>query len=440
MKIAVIGTGYVGLVTGACLSAMDREVVCADIDSGKIEKLNRGILPIYEPGLDKLVAENSERGMLSFTTEVKAAAASAEVVFLAVGTPSLPDGRADLSYVFSAVGMISAVHKDYQVIVTKSTVPVGTGERIEARLADKHPRDTFSVVSNPEFLREGAAVDDFMNPARIVIGCEDERARDVMRRLYEPQTSRGVTLLATNRSSAEIIKYASNAFLAVKISFINEISLLCEKVGADVMDIARGMGLDSRIGASFLNPGPGYGGSCFPKDTRALLDVAASKSVPLRIVEGAVRTNDEQAGRSFRMINESLGRDLNGSTVAMLGLAFKGDTDDVRESPALKIASRLLDAGAVVKAYDPAASENARVELPDLLIEKDPYAAATGADLMVVATEWKHFGRLNFDRLASVMKGKVIVDLRNIIEVERAVEAGFTSFSPGRAPVGPHER
>jgi len=437
MNIAVIGTGYVGLVTGACLSAMDRRVVCADIDAGKIEKLNRGILPIYEPGLEKLVAENSERGMLSFTTEVKAAAASAQVVFLAVGTPSLPDGRADLSYVFSAVGMISAVHKGYQVIVTKSTVPVGTGERIEARLADKHPRDTFSVVSNPEFLREGAAVGDFMDPARIVIGCEDERALKVMRRLYEPQTSRGVTLLTTNRASAEIIKYASNAFLATKISFINEISLLCEKVGADVMDVARGMGLDSRIGASFLNPGPGYGGSCFPKDTRALLDVAASKSVPLRIVEGAVKANFEQAGRSFRMIKETLSRDLQGSTVAMLGLAFKGDTDDVRESPALKIASLLLEAGVVVKAYDPVASENARVELPGLLIEKDPYAAADGADLLVVATEWGEFGGLDLDKLATAVKGKVIVDLRNIIRTDRAAAAGFACFSPGRAPVKP---
>jgi len=431
MKVTVVGTGYVGLVTGACLAHFGLDVTCADVDGAKIQKLIKGLIPIYEPGLEEVVHRNVHAGRLRFTTDVAGSMPDAEVVFLAVGTPPLPDGSADMRYVFDAVRVFSENHEGYQVVVTKSTVPVGTGAKIEAILAERHPRDGFAVVSNPEFLREGSAVSDFMNPERIVVGCDDSRAMEIMKRLYKPQTDQNVRVLLTNRVSAELIKYASNAFLATKITFINEMSRLCEEVGADVMDVARGMGMDSRIGPRFLNPGPGYGGSCFPKDTRAILDVSRQHKVALRIVEAAVAGNEDQVQRSLNKIQKAFG-EVKGRTVALLGLAFKSDTDDIRESPALKIASALLDAGAVVRAYDPAAAENAIKELPGLTACNDPYEAAQGADGMVVATEWNEFKKLDLPRLKKVLKGQVLVDLRNLYDPREMRESGFTYLSVGR--------
>ena len=431
MKVTVIGTGYVGLVTGSCLAHFGLDVTCADVDEGKIAKLEEGIIPIYEPGLEEVVHRNVAAGRLSFTTNVAGSVPDAEVIFLAVGTPPLPDGSADMKYVFEAVRIISQNHKGYQVVITKSTVPVGTGAQVEAILSEKHAKDTFAVVSNPEFLREGSAVSDFMHPDRIVVGCDDPKALPTIRMLYKLQTDQNVPLLLTNRASAELIKYASNAFLSVKISFINEISRLCEEVGADVMDVSRGMGMDTRIGPRFLHPGPGYGGSCFPKDTRALLDVARQHKVGLRIVEAAVAANEDQIQRSLNKIQRSLG-EVKGQTVALLGLAFKSDTDDIRESPAVKIAAALLDAGARVRAYDSAAADNAVRELPDLTIASDPYDAAQGADGVVVATEWNEFKKLDWPRLKGCMKTPVLIDLRNLYDAREIREAGFTYASVGR--------
>lgn len=431
MKVTVVGTGYVGLVTGACLAHFGLDVTCVDVDEGKIERLNHGSIPIYEPGLEEVVHRNVNAGRLRFSTDVAGAMPEAEVVFLAVGTPPLPDGSADMRYVFDAVRIFSENHRGYQVVVTKSTVPVGTGAKIEAILSERHPKESFAVVSNPEFLREGSAVSDFMNPERVVVGCDDPKAVEIMKRLYKPQTDQNVRLLFTNRVSAELIKYASNAFLATKISFINEMSRLCEEVGADVSDVARGMGMDSRIGPRFLNPGPGYGGSCFPKDTRALLDVARQAKVPMRIVEAAVAANEDQIQRSLNKIQKVLG-DVGGKTIALLGLAFKSDTDDVRESPALKIASALLDAGAKVKAYDPAAAETAKKELPELTTASDPYDAARGADGLVVATEWNEFKKLDWSRLKQCLKTRAVVDLRNLYDPKEVQEAGFVYVSVGR--------
>lgn len=432
MRVTVVGTGYVGLVTGACLAHFGMDVTCVDVDKSKIDRLLRGVIPIYEPGLEEVVHRNTAAGRLHFSTDVAGAMPEAEVVFLAVGTPPLPDGSADMRYVFDAVRIFSQHHKGYQVVITKSTVPVGTGAKIEAILSEKHSRDTFAVVSNPEFLREGSAVSDFMSPDRIVIGCDDPRAMDILKRLYKPQSDQNnVRVLFTNRVSAELIKYASNGFLAVKISFINEVSRLCEDVGADVMDVARGMGMDTRIGPRFLQPGPGYGGSCFPKDTRALLDVSRQHKVGLRIVEAAVAANEDQIQRALNKIQKAFGP-VKGKTVALLGLAFKSDTDDIRESPAVKIASALLDAGAVVKAYDPAAAENTLAELPEICSCKDPYDATQGADGVVVATEWNEFKQLDFDRLKQSLKSPLVVDLRNLYDPREVREAGFTYFSLGR--------
>ena len=431
MKVSVVGTGYVGLVTGACLANLGLNVVCADVDESKIAVLLSGGIPIYEPGLEEVVHRNVHAKRLSFTTDVAAATRDAEVVFLAVGTPPLPDGSADMRYIFDAVRIFSENHTGYQVVVTKSTVPVGTGARIEALLAEKHPRDTFAVVSNPEFLREGSAVGDFTNPDRIVVGCDDEKALQIMMRLYKPQTDQNVRIVITKRVSAELIKYASNGFLSVKISFINEISRLCEEVGADVMDVARAMGMDSRIGPRFLNPGPGYGGSCFPKDTRALLDVAKSKKVPLRVVEAAEAANSDQIQRSLNKIEKAFGG-VKGKTVALLGLAFKSDTDDIRESPAMKIAAALLDAGAKVQAYDPAAAQNAQRELPALNICEDPYVAARGADGVVIATEWNEFKKLDWFLLKENLKTHLAVDLRNLHDPREVREDGFEYHSVGR--------
>jgi len=432
MKVSVVGTGYVGLVSGACLANLGLDVVCADVDESKIKVLLDGGIPIYEPGLEEVVHRNVHAGRLSFTTDVGSATRNAEVVFLAVGTPPLPDGSADMRFVFDAARIFSENHKGYQVIVTKSTVPVGTGARIEEMLLEKHPRDSFAVVSNPEFLREGSAVSDFTNPDRIVVGCDDPKALEIMKRLFKPQTDNNVRLLVTKRVSAELIKYASNGFLSVKISFINEVSRLCEEVGADVMDVARGMGMDSRIGPRFLNPGPGYGGSCFPKDTRALLDVAKSHKVPLRVVEAAVAANEDQIQRALNKIQKAFGGAVKGKTVALLGLAFKSDTDDIRESPAVKIAGALLDAGASVQAYDPAAADNALRELPALKICPDPYEAAHGADGLVIATEWNEFKKLDWPRLKTALKAHVVVDLRNLHDPGEVREGGFEYYSVGR--------
>lgn len=432
MKVSVIGTGYVGLVSGSCLANLGLEVICADVDEAKIKVLKAGGIPIYEPGLEEVVHRNVHAGRLSFTTDVGTAMRSAEVVFLAVGTPPLPDGSADMRFVFDAVQTFSEHHTGYQVIVTKSTVPAGTGARIEEMLLVKHPKDSFSVVSNPEFLREGSAVSDFTNPDRIVVGCDDAKGLEIMKRLFKPQTDQNVRLLITNRISAELIKYASNGFLSVKISFINEISRLCEEVGADVMDVARGMGMDSRIGPRFLNPGPGYGGSCFPKDTRALLDVAKAHRVPLRIVEAAVAANEDQIQRSLNKITKAFGG-VKGKTVALLGLAFKSDTDDIRESPAVKIAGALLDAGATVQVYDPAAADNAAKELPGLKSCPDPYDAAHGADGLIIATEWNEFKKLDWPRLKMALKKPLVVDLRNLHDPREIREGGFEYFSVGRS-------
>lgn len=432
MKVSVVGTGYVGLVSGACLANLGLDVVCADVDESKIKVLLEGGIPIYEPGLEEVVHRNVHAGRLSFTTDVGSATRNADVVFLAVGTPPLPDGSADMRFVFDAARIFSENHKGYQVIVTKSTVPVGTGARIEEMLLEKHPRDSFAVVSNPEFLREGSAVSDFTNPDRIVVGCDDPKALEIMKRLFKPQTDNNVRLLVTKRVSAELIKYASNGFLSVKISFINEVSRLCEEVGADVMDVARGMGMDSRIGPRFLNPGPGYGGSCFPKDTRALLDVAKSHKVPLRVVEAAVAANEDQIQRALNKIQKAFGGTVKEKTVALLGLAFKSDTDDIRESPAVKIAGALLDAGATVQAYDPAAATNALRELPALRTYPDPYEAAHGADGLVIATEWNEFKKLDWPRLKTALKAHVVVDLRNLHDPGEIREDGFEYHSVGR--------
>jgi UDPglucose 6-dehydrogenase len=431
MNVTVVGTGYVGLVTGACLAHFGLDVTCVDVDEGKIARLKGGSIPIYEPGLEEVVHRNVNAGRLRFSTDVAGAMPEAEVVFLAVGTPPLPDGSADMRYVFDAVRIFSENHRGYQVVVTKSTVPVGTGAKIEAMLSERHPKESFAVVSNPEFLREGSAVSDFMNPERVVVGCDDPKAMEIMKRLYKPQTDQNVRLLFTNRVSAELIKYASNAFLATKISFINEMSRLCEEVGADVADVARGMGMDSRIGPRFLNPGPGYGGSCFPKDTRALLDVARQFKVPMRIVDAAVAANEDQVQRSLNKIQRAFG-EVRGKTIGLLGLAFKSDTDDVRESPALKIASALLEAGAKVRAYDPAAAENAQRELAGLRAVSDPYEAARGADGIVVATEWNEFKKLDWGRLKQCLRSRVVVDLRNLYDPKEVREAGFTYVSVGR--------
>lgn len=431
MNVTVIGTGYVGLVTGTCLSDFGLNVTCVDIDGAKIAKLRQGEIPIYEPGLKELVVKNAAAGRLTFSEDVKGAIPGAEVIFLAVGTPPLHDGSADLSFLFDAVKTISDMHEGYQVVVTKSTVPVGTGAKVEELLSAAHPRESFAVASNPEFLREGCAVSDFMEPDRIVIGCDDAKGLDVLLRLYKPMREQDSPILVTSRVTAELIKYASNAFLAVKITFINEVSRLCESVGADIQQVAKGMGMDPRIGGRFLQPGPGYGGSCFPKDTRALLDVAKLKGVPMKVVDAAVEANEDQIFRALEKITSLLGG-LEGKTVGLLGLAFKGDTDDVRESPAVKIARGLLAKGAVVQAFDPAAAENAVREAPGIRVCADPYQAASGADGLVIATEWNAFKNLEWLKLRSVLRSPVVVDLRNLHDPAQVRAHGFTYVSLGR--------
>ncbi len=433
MNIAMIGSGYVGLVSGACFAEFGTHVTCVDIDERKIEALRRGEIPIYEPGLDTLVARNVQAGRLRFTTDLEGAIRENLVIFVTVGTPQDPHGRADLRYVFDVAETVAGNLDGYKVVVIKSTVPVGTGDRVEALIRERvGPGVPFSVASNPEFLREGAAIEDFMRPDRVVIGTEDEQARAILEDLYRPLYLIETPILRTRRRTAELIKYAANAFLAVKITYINEMADLCERVGADVHHVAKGMGLDRRIGPKFLHPGPGYGGSCFPKDTRAVLATAQEHGARLEIVEAAVRVNDARPGRMVDKIRRSLGGELAGKTVALLGLSFKPNTDDVRESAALKIAALLAEAGATVRAFDPAAMETARAAGYAGVCCEDEYEAATGADVLVIATEWNQFRNLDLERLKGLLAQPLVVDLRNVYEPEDMAARGFRYVAVGR--------
>jgi UDPglucose 6-dehydrogenase len=433
MRIAVVGTGYVGLVSGACFSAFGVEVACVDNDAAKIERLKAGQIPIYEPGLDALVAENAAAGRLGFTTDLKAAVAGADAVFIAVGTPSRRgDGHADLSYVFAAAEEIAAALTGYAVVVTKSTVPVGTGHRVAAILNKLRPEGSFDVASNPEFLREGSAIEDFMRPDRVVIGADSERARAVMRALYRPLYLIETPMLFTSVETAELIKYAANAFLATKITFINEIADLCEAVGADVQDVARGIGLDGRIGRKFLHAGPGFGGSCFPKDCRALVRTAEEAQANLRIVETVVTVNDARKRRMADKILEACGGSVAGKTLAVLGLTFKPNTDDMRDSPSLSILPPLAAAGATIRAFDPEGMEEAKKSMPDLVYYQDPYATMAGADALVLVTEWNAFRALDLRRVRGLLKTPLVIDLRNIYQPQEMAEAGLAYVSVGR--------
>src|SRR5438874_3448516 len=432
MRIAMIGTGYVGLVSGACFADFGHEVCCVDKDSSKIDGLNQGRMPIWEPGLEALVKANVERGRLTFREELADGVKGAEAVFIAVGTPARRgDGHADLTFVFEAVRELAKVIEPETVVVTKSTVPVGTGDRIKEILREEGVAEV-SVASNPEFLREGAAIADFKHPDRIVVGAEDAHAEDVLKEIYRPLFLNRAPILITGRRTAELTKYAANAFLAVKISFINEIADLCEAVDADVQDVARGIGLDNRIGPKFLHAGPGFGGSCFPKDTRALVKIAQDNDVQLRIVEAVQGVNDNRKRAMARKVANAAGN-LRGKTVAVLGLTFKPDTDDMREAPSIPLVTGLLDMGAKVRAHDPVGMEQARRELPDIEYCDDPYACVRGADAMVVVTEWVQYRTLDLERLKAEMAQPVVVDLRNIYRPEEMAAHGFVYESIGRS-------
>jgi UDPglucose 6-dehydrogenase len=433
MRITMIGSGYVGLVSGACFSDFGHDVICVDKDPAKIDALHAGRMPIYEPGLDLLVASNVAAGRLTFTTDLAAAVAGADAVFIAVGTPSRRgDGHADLSYVFAATEEIAAAVTGPTVVVTKSTVPVGTGDRVEAIFREKRADVEVAVVSNPEFLREGAAIGDFKRPDRIVIGTDDERAKQVMRDVYRPLYLNESPILFTSRRTSELIKYAANAFLATKITFINEIADLCEAVGADVQDVSRGIGLDNRIGKKFLHAGPGYGGSCFPKDTLALLKTAEDYDTPVHIVEAVVKVNDSRKRAMGRKVLHALGDTPRGKTVALLGLTFKPNTDDMRDAPSLAIATALADAGVTVRAHDPEGMAPAKGMMPDLVYCTDAYDAAEGADAVVIVTEWDAYRALDLARLKRVMAGPVMVDLRNVYQRADVEQAGFAYTAVGR--------
>jgi UDPglucose 6-dehydrogenase len=429
----MIGAGYVGLVSGACFADFGHNVCCIDTDPAKIAALEDGRIPIFEPGLSELVATNVREGRLSFATDLKDAVAHAEAVFIAVGTPSRRgDGHADLSYVYQAARDIAAAIDGYTVIVTKSTVPVGTGDEVERIIREVRPDADFAVVSNPEFLREGAAIPDFKRPDRIVIGSEDDRASAVMTELYRPLYLNQSPLIVTSRRTAELTKYAANAFLATKITFINEIADLCEQVGANVQDVARGIGLDNRIGGKFLHAGPGYGGSCFPKDTLALIKTAQDYNAPTRIVETVAAVNDQRKRAMGRKVIAACGGSVRGKTIAVLGLTFKPNTDDMRDAPSIAIIGALHDAGAIVKAYDPEGMEPAKAVLSDVTYASDPYDCAEGADAVVLVTEWDMFRALDFKRLKTMMSSPVVVDLRNIYRSEDMNRRGFTYVSIGR--------
>ncbi|MGD8809477.1 MAG: UDP-glucose/GDP-mannose dehydrogenase family protein [Gammaproteobacteria bacterium] len=433
MRIAMIGTGYVGLVSGACFSQFGIDVTCVDMDRSKIESLKRGEIPIYEPGLDELVDANAKAERLHFTTDLAEGVKGADAVFIAVGTPSRRgDGHADLSYVYAAAEQIAAAIDGYTVIVTKSTVPVGTGAEVERIVREAKPDADFDVVSNPEFLREGSAIEDFMRPDRVVIGTLSERAQEVMRALYRPLSLIETPILFTRRETAELVKYATNAFLATKITFINEIADLCERVGADVHDVARGIGLDGRIGRKFLHPGPGYGGSCFPKDTLALVRTAQEYGAEMRIVDSVVTVNATRKKKMADRVVDACGGDVKGKTVAVLGTTFKPNTDDMRESPSLDIIPALQAKGAHVKAYDPAGMDEAKKMLSDVEWCGDAYGTIEGSDAVVLVTEWNEFRSLDLERLKSLMSRPVMVDLRNVYDPAMMIEAGFTYSSIGR--------
>ena len=433
----MIGSGYVGLVSGACFAEFGHEVVCVDLNADKIAALREGRIPIFEPGLETLVNDNARAGRLSFTTELAPAVAQADVVFIAVGTPSRRgDGHADLSYVHAAAAEIAKAVDGFTVVVTKSTVPVGTGDEVERIIRDTNPAADVVVVSNPEFLREGAAIEDFKRPDRIVVGLEDERARPVMMEVYRPLYLNQAPLLFVGRRTAELTKYAGNAFLAMKITFINEIADLCEKTGANVQDVARGIGLDNRIGSKFLNAGPGYGGSCFPKDTLALVKTGQDYDSPLRLVETTVSINDQRKRAMGRRVIAACGGDVRGKTVGILGLTFKPNTDDMRDAPSIAIIQALHDAGARVKAFDPEGMEMARTMIDGLSYCSDAYEVAEGADCLVLVTEWNAFRSLDLTRLHGLMAQPRFIDLRNVYRRKEVEAHGFTYLSIGR-PAGP---
>ena len=435
MRVAMIGTGYVGLVSGACFADFGHHVTCVDMDAAKIAALQRNEIPIYEPGLDRMVETNARQGRLEFTTDLKKPVIEADAVFIAVGTPSRRgDGHADLSYVHAAAREIAGALAGFTVVVTKSTVPVGTSDDVERIIQEARPDAEFAVVSNPEFLREGAAIQDFKHPDRIVIGTDDPRARQVMAELYRPLYLNQAPILYTGRRTAELIKYAANAFLATKITFINEIADLCERLGADVQEVARGIGLDNRIGSKFLHAGPGFGGSCLPKDILALVKTAQDQATPLRVVETVAAVNDARKRAMARKVAAAVGN-LRGKTIAILGLTFKPNTDDMREAPSVPLVTALQDFGARVRAYDPVGVEQARGVLTDVTFCDGPYSCADGADAVVIVTEWEQFRALDLDRLKAVMAAPVVVDLRNIYRAEEMVGRGFIYESVGRSAI-----
>ena len=441
MRIAVIGTGYVGLVSGACFSEFGVSVVCVDKEEAKIARLQRGEMPIYEPGLESLVAANVAAGRLSFTTELKPAIAGADAVFIAVGTPSRRgDGHADLSYVFAAAEEIGGALTDYTVVVTKSTVPVGTGRQVAAILRRVCPGGQFDVASNPEFLREGSAIEDFMRPDRVVIGADSERAQAVMRQLYRPLYLIETPMLFTDIETAELIKYAANAFLATKITFINEIADLCEQVGGDVQDVAKGIGLDGRIGRKFLHAGPGFGGSCFPKDCRALVRTAHEAEAPLSIIETVVQANERRKRRMADKIIAACGGTLAGKTIAVLGLTFKPNTDDMRDAPSLEVLPRLAAAGAVIRAFDPEGMAEAQKLMPNLTYCNDAYETMVGAEALVLLTEWNEFRALDLVRVGQLLVNPLVIDLRNIYQPQEMAAAGLYYISVGRLPQLPESK
>ena len=432
MRLAVIGCGYVGLVSGACFADFGHVVTCVDKDEAKVAALKRGEIPIFEPGLDDLVAANARGRRLFFSQDIGEAVRGAEAVFIAVGTPSRRgDGHADLSFVYSAAREIAAALDGFTVVVTKSTVPVGAGDEVERIIAESRPDADFVVVSNPEFLREGAAISDFKRPDRIVVGTTDQRARAVMSEIYRPLNLNQPPLFFVDRRTSELIKYAANAFLATKITFINEIADLCEKVGANVQDVARGIGMDNRIGAKFLHAGPGYGGSCFPKDTLALVKTGQDADSPLRIIETVAAVNEQRKRGMAKKVIAACGGSVRGKTIALLGLAFKPNTDDMRDAPSLAIVTALEDAGAKVRAYDPAGMDQARAQLPDVTLCADPYECARGAEALVIVTEWDSFRALDFKRLAELMASPSIVDLRNVYRPEDVRRRGFRYVGVG---------
>ena len=431
MRIAMIGTGYVGLVSGACLSEFGHDVVCIDKDAAKVETLKNGGIPIYEPGLDEVVAANVKAGRLSFETDLARGVAAASAIFIAVGTPSRRgDGHADLSYVFAAAEEIAKALTGYAVVVTKSTVPVGTSRKVEEIIKNANPNALFDMASNPEFLREGSALEDFRRPDRVVVGCDTDWARDVMREVYRPLYLNETPILFTSRESSELIKYAANAFLATKITFINEMADICEKVGGNVQDVARGIGLDGRIGGKFLHAGPGYGGSCFPKDTLALVQTAQQLGAPTRIVEAVVKVNEDRKLGMAKKIEAAFGG-VQGKTLAVLGLTFKPNTDDMRDAPSLVILPYLQAAGATIRAFDPEGHREAAKHLK-LDYRKDAYDALEGADGVVILTEWNEFRALDLERVKTALKAPLMVDLRNIYRPSQMREAGFEYISVGR--------